>query len=65
MDNYYKKEAFMAAYSHLVNLVPGEQSWPQTNHLEILAPKYGRGLNRPKKARKKALDKEVNPFKIT
>ena len=28
VDDYYKKEAFMATYSHLMNPVPGEQSWP-------------------------------------
>ncbi|XP_052194908.1 uncharacterized protein LOC127802872 isoform X2 [Diospyros lotus] len=62
---YYSMETFRKAYAHNIDPIPGEEDWPKTNQNPLVAPKYNNGPGRPKKARKKAADEPINPYRVS
>ncbi|XP_019186673.1 PREDICTED: uncharacterized protein LOC109181378 [Ipomoea nil] len=51
IDQCYSKEVYKRIYSHTIQPLNGEISWPRTNCEEILAPLPRRMTGRPKKKR--------------
>lgn len=50
---YYRREAYMATYGHVITPINGQKLWPTTNDPYILPPLYKRAPGRPKKLRRR------------
>ncbi|XP_061370246.1 uncharacterized protein LOC133312964 [Gastrolobium bilobum] len=65
VDPYYFKDTFEKAYAHIIHPIPSEEHWPETNQTPLFPPKYKNAPGRPKKARKKAADEPINPYRVS
>ncbi|KAF9611997.1 hypothetical protein IFM89_037280 [Coptis chinensis] len=64
-SSYYWVSTYKLAYMGHIMPMPDMSEWPMNCDLErqIMPPPYVRGIGRPKKARTRGVDEEVNPNK--
>ncbi|KAF9599083.1 hypothetical protein IFM89_033690 [Coptis chinensis] len=64
-SSYYWVSTYKLAYMGHIMPMPDMSKWPMNCDLErqIMPPPYVRGIGRPKKARTRGADEEVNPNK--
>ncbi|KAF9605257.1 hypothetical protein IFM89_015149 [Coptis chinensis] len=64
-SSYYWVSTYKLAYMGHIMPMPDMSEWPMNCDLErqIMPPPYVRGIGRPKKARTRGADEEVNPNK--
>ena len=51
IDNMYKKESFLRAYTPVIYGINGPGLWPKTSHRPLQCPEFKKQRGRPKKAR--------------
>lgn len=56
VDEYFKKEAYIRAYTPMIYPVPGEHGWTRTDSEDIDPPKFEKHAGRPKKNRKRGAE---------
>lgn len=58
VHEYYKKEAYLRTYSHMVYPVPKEHGWTRTDSPDINPPRFRKQAGRPKKSRRRSAGEE-------
>ncbi|CAL2272722.1 unnamed protein product [Prunus armeniaca] len=67
VHDFYKKDAYLRTYRDMIQPLPSQDLWPKSGLLPLKPPLYHKQPGRPKKSRKKALDKpkkKSNPNKL-
>lgn len=65
VDNCYTKDKYLAAYSHIIKAMPGEDNWEKAAQIPPLPPRYVVQPGRPrKKRRREAGEKATKKIRI-
>ena len=65
MNDCFKKDTYMRAYSHLMCPMKGSKEWPIAQQVKLFPPKARRMPGRPKKHRRREADEEGSGTRLS
>ncbi|KAG5621687.1 hypothetical protein H5410_006905 [Solanum commersonii] len=65
VEHWYKKETFLKAYNHFIQLISNMRMWPETTNPSIEPPKPRKMPGRPGKKRRKSKDEPKKRGKLS
>ena len=65
MHSCYWKETFVETYKEIIQPMPGQSEWVETNQPAFVAPHVYKPPGRPPKQRKRDPKKPRNPYRVS